>query len=494
MSRCNQSGSCSMHPTFAQIFSIGLGQPQLDFVDIAPQRDTALFIDPFAISMKKDEWSRSCHTHITDFFHTALNHIRENRNNTAKQLLNGLSEPNETCLGLSRGAPSGRGVGGKQAIDLHSSLANSQAAKTGLLEELADFDLFVEGIGTDKISDITTNIIRRLLIEYTQKQCELHNIKLEGNLPSGRYWDIEERIWKNEYVELPIYNEKPIILVPKYSVRRSLSINSQEYYSHHIVNYIQQEEFTNGSSLVRTLRSGERRLPYKKDIKEKFPFSKDFLARFSNENPEILKSYKDLVRSLPGAQGTLSNTDFEEDFDETTLAKAISKELKDIAPGSDAASKYHKAIIGTLEFIFWPNLIYPQKESEIHDGRKRIDIKYTNAAEDGFFHRASTSPQTAAQFIVVECKNYSKDPANPEIDQLAGRFSNERGKLGLLLYRSVENYDLLIKRCRDTARDGRGYMLPLGDEQIIEYLELISSGKRQEIDRRLTSILSRLTD
>lgn len=123
---------------FSEIFGLGLEQPQLDFVDIEPDRDTPLFIDPFAISLKGDAWSDICHQHITHFFQTALDHIRAGRDQQARQMLNGLSEPNETCLGMSQGAPAGRGVGGRQAFDLYESLAASQAAQNGLLEELAE--------------------------------------------------------------------------------------------------------------------------------------------------------------------------------------------------------------------------------------------------------------------------------------------------------------------------------------------------------------------
>ena len=116
-------------------------------------------------------------------------------------------------------------------------------------------------------------------------------------------------------------------------------------------------------------------------------------------------------------------------------------------------------MVGALEFIFWPNLIYPIKETPIHEGRKRIDVTYTNAANSGFFHRTHSAHEIASNMVMVECKNYSKDPANPELDQLSGRFSINRGKLGLLVYRTVSDYERLLMRCRDTAADGRGFIL-----------------------------------
>jgi transposase InsO family protein len=119
---------------------------------------------------------------------------------------------------------------------------------------------------------------------------------------------------------------------------------------------------------------------------------------------------------------------------------------------------------------------------------------YTNAAQSGFFWRAHTAHNIASRQIMVECKNYSKDPANPEIDQLSGRFGANRGKLGMMLYRTVEDYDRLCTRCRDTAQDDRGFMLPLGDEQVLEYLNLIAADRRADIDARLQAILIRLID
>jgi len=127
------------------------------------------------------------------------------------------------------------------------------------------------------------------LIEYTQAQCALHGVDLIGDYPSGRYWDMDAAAWRQGYVRLPVVAQKRLILVPKFSVRRKMSLNSQEFYSQHILNFIQEEAMQRGSPFVRVLKSGERRPPTKKSLKDRFPFSKDFLARFSESNKEVLE-------------------------------------------------------------------------------------------------------------------------------------------------------------------------------------------------------------
>lgn len=240
--------------TFSQHYNLNLSQHEIDFVDIDTEKDFPLFIDPYALSIGEDAWSHECNLYIVSFFQTAIDYIKNGEEREARQLLNNLNEPNETCLGLSKLHPKGHGVSGKQALDIYNKLSASHATKSGILSELADCDLFIEGISCDKISDITTNIIRKLLIEYTQKQCELHNIKLPNEVASGRLWDIDKKIWRQDYVYLPIINNKKVILVPKSIVRFKPSLDSRQYYNHFVLNFLQQENLNSNSNLVHILK------------------------------------------------------------------------------------------------------------------------------------------------------------------------------------------------------------------------------------------------
>jgi hypothetical protein len=465
---------------FSEFFRIGKSQAELDFVDIDLDTDIPLFIDPYIFSIKTDSWSERCHAEIISFFQTAIDCVRHGLDAHGRHLLDNLSEPNETHLGLSTGTPSGRGVSGKQAMDLYEQLKTSQAATSGLLSELSECDLFVDGISSDKISDMTTNIIRRELIQYSQEQCKLHGIQLQGTVASGRLWDSAAGRWEQSYVQLPVASGSKVLLVPKASVRWNITFDAYKYYNSFVLNFLQQEHLDSRSGLVETLRSGGRRVT-KKALREAYPITKEFLSRFSEEHPEVLEAYKKELE-IPRQ---LTDRDLDPEFDERAFAGALIEALRQIPTGDDHATKFHHFISGVLEFLFYPNLICPEIEHEIHEGRKRIDIRFVNQSDQGFFFRMLRHPPVGAQAIFVECKNYGKEIGNPELDQLSGRFSPLRGRFGFLVCRAVRDRDRLRARCKDTAVDGRGIVIALEDENIIEMLSLIESGQRDELDRIL---------
>lgn len=468
----------------SKYFKLNKKQFELDFVDVELNGDMPLFIDPYALSKREDLFSMESNQLIVSFFQKVIDDIKNSRYDLAQQNLNFLSEPNETRLGLSSKKPLGKGVSGKQSVDIFDKLKESKAVATGLLKDLSDCELVIPGIGRDKISDIVTNIIRIKLLEYTEQQCIAYGISMT-KISSGRYWNALTNKWEIKYANLPAVNNSRLVLVPKAIVRYTLQYDHQKYYNGFVLDFLQEEHLNSNTSLVKLLKNGSR-VVYKKDLKkqEKYKLSKKFLYEFSKEHPEVLQQY---IQSLPKTINSLDDEQIEkfQENPEKFNYKELAEKLSKIEAGKKQENDYHELMIGILEAIFYPNLICPQKEEAIHEGRKRIDITYQNAANGGFFGYLVN--HVPSPFIICECKNYNYDPRNPELDQLSGRFSPRRGKFGFLLCRKIDNKDLITKRCKDTANDDRGYIVALDDEDVIKLLNLKAEKNEKAIDAFLTT-------
>lgn len=262
----------------SQKFNLGKTQHELDFVDIDTNRDAPLFIDPYFLSTRNNPWSISASRTVQNFFDYLLALIQQRQNTTALGLFDHLHEPNETCLGLSRGAPSGRGVGSEESQKIFESISGSRAAQTGLLEHLEDCTIFIDGIGKDKLSDMTTNLIRGHLIEYTKTQCEIWKIPLEQSVASGAIWNRALRRWEETHTDMLVVDGRKILLVPKGIVSYSKAYIPYQFHQHYVLNFHQNEQLRLNGPLVQTKKrkdGSERKFVTKVDVKDRIaPFNK----------------------------------------------------------------------------------------------------------------------------------------------------------------------------------------------------------------------------
>lgn len=475
-------------PKFSKFFSLNQSQYELDFVDVNNHRDTPVYVDPYAIEISDDVWSGKASEYIRGFFQELLASLRANDMSRAAFLMSNLREPSETFLGVSRGEPQGRGVGPTQAQQIVRAIQKSKAFQTGILSDLSEMSLYVEGIARDKISDLTTNILRGLLAEYTTQQCELHAIAVRP-YSGPPLWSASKKSWISREIALPRIEESPVLLVPKHIVRRNLSLDSQEFYNKQITDFLVAEHLNANDSLVHILKTTKEPKVFKGDVRDAHPMSKKLVADMVIKHPQLLEMYKDLAKTHK------SLAVFDEDAPTLTSVCANLAELyKTIPKGREYASKYHDLVIGSLTALFHPNLLQPRKEWEIHDGRKRIDIVFTNAGDTGFFAQRRDDQRTGSNVVVVECKNYSSDIANNEIDQLIGRFDVNRGKFGIITCRGVEDEDLLQRRCHDAAVRQQGFIIALTDQDITDMLNARATLKDELVEQRLYEKFRRLLE
>lgn len=253
----------------SKIFHLDKTQYELDFVDIDPSIDTPLFLDPYYISKCDFPFAVNAHATLRSYFEFLLALLRSKKLRQAEELFSHLGENNDVCLGMSRGKPSGHGMGPEDTTAIFKELLKSRAVKTGIMADIEDFRIFVPNVDKDKVSDMTANIIRKHLIEYTKEQCELHGIQLTLSVPSGMYWDAKRRMWNNQYTERLVVEEKPILLVPKRIVSFTDKYTPFEYKQHFVLNFLQHENLKLHTSLVRKYKNGEEYVTKKKYLRKR---------------------------------------------------------------------------------------------------------------------------------------------------------------------------------------------------------------------------------
>lgn len=202
----------------------GYNQQNVEFLDLYLGVDNLLFLDynkillgnsPLYLAMKGD---------IDAFMRGMFVYLTRGRNSDLSILIEGLHETNATHLGLSKNKPKGNSVGGELKKDIFGNLLflRSSFLKGNL--EIDSIYFGIENIGPDRISDIVTSIIKLRLIQFTQDQCLRHQIQMDRVL-AGKIFDSNNLSWDLNFVNLPTYEGKPVILIPKDIVSSYASIS-----------------------------------------------------------------------------------------------------------------------------------------------------------------------------------------------------------------------------------------------------------------------------
>jgi len=472
---------------FSEYFGLNINQDKIEFLDIYANNDIPLFLDPYGISAMNSKWSQDCENNIATYFQYLIDSIRNGDKKTVLKLLNALHEVDEIALGYSLGSPSGRGIGPLQASQIKDAFENSEAAKSGDIKDIADCAILIPGINRDKISDITANILKRQLIEFTQKICEKYSIPIQ-RVAINNTFDFGRFDFVSYYSELPVINGKAKILLPISGVRQDPELSRDKYYRNFVLEFLRAEHCHAGDSLSTVLKNGSVIVRIG-DLKEKYPINTDFLYKFSKEHPQILEKFKTELRRTANKKGTRPVLN--------PLVKVLTgferiKILSEVKPGNDDATNFHKISYNNLIYIFGNRLTNPNREREINEGRKRIDIVFDNNDNIGFFSILNNLHHIQCPKILIECKNYGHEVGNPEIDQLLARFNNQRGKFGLLLCRSISDRKKLIQRCKDAMYGNNGIIIVLDDSDISVLIKLKSDNNEIGIDNYMSKKLDEL--
>lgn len=214
-------------------------------------------------------------------------------------------------------------------------------------------------------------------------------------------------------------------------------------------------------------------------------------TQITNSNPGILERFRETWLTEMDRPESLQrigervgdDTELARQYLDLSVDSALSR-VRAVTPGRTESDEYEHAIQALLQILLWPDLLNPRRQVRIHNDRKRIDIAFTNSSKIGFFDWIGRRYPSAQ--IFCECKNYTDNIGNPEFDQLSGRFSPRRGQVGILVHRGFGDKGRVLQRCRDTADDGRGFIIALDDEDLII---LVEEYKRKESCTTLDGLL-----
>ncbi|EJK2638328.1 hypothetical protein NK695_002487 [Salmonella enterica subsp. enterica serovar Infantis] len=377
---------------FSESFNMEFQQSNLDFIDIPLDTDLQFFIDPTFIRALKTNWGGSLEKLIQDYFADVLASIKNGDLKRAGILLSSLKESNSFHLGYSSKKSSGKALGVKTAELILDSLKKSKAAQSGLLHDLEDTALTIDGIASDRISDSVCNILKLPFIEYTQKICEFYNVDT-SDVSGIRLWDPNSGRWVKRTFKLPIYNGEEVILIPKVLAREKIAYSHSKFYRRYIIPEIRAEHIKAGSALV-TLLKGKQTVTAKKIIEE-FGQSKGFIEEQIVKYPDAIKQYKEELLLSPPPP--LPHKSFDDSTGAVTSPLSSDIENLKLSIKENDEQLYVDSLKKIFLTIFYPSLFYPCLISG-----NMNDYRFTmlNESRAGFFFDFSVFEIPAEKILV----------------------------------------------------------------------------------------------
>ncbi len=292
----NQQGSQSTKGVyFSEIFGVQHSIiEKYGALDISLVCDNPAFVDPFLI-FANPKYSK-LHEYIINYLKFLKDLSSKNKGNILSvgdfKHYYKFPEVKQVWLGYSLSGNGGLGLGIEFARSLYKNLneifsefGDEDITETAHLEKLC---LVEDGIGVDKISDFTLNLIKIFILEYTQEFAEnfLDKKFLSVFAVKKTSFDFTNQIWQDGSFNLPsieINGKKQfVLLVPKNIITKH-------------DNWISKNDFLNNdTSIFNTIENDELRTKINKyfldNLLTKFNREKKIVKDFSRKSKVVALS------------------------------------------------------------------------------------------------------------------------------------------------------------------------------------------------------------
>jgi hypothetical protein len=244
------------------------------FIDVEVDADNRLYLDPRAVRLMKhpqpfaDEAMLCADTFLAEvtgcIFDGSPSELRR-----GEELLQQFVEPWETRLGMSEEGFHGHGGAKLVGTSIWETITGNvePLVRIGILRQLEDLPLFVEGVDKDITSDITTRIMFGPLARFTeQMMTTFPEFSSNGHRPqtvSRQVWNPDTCEWDEDEFTLPVANGKVLIVVPAGWARSTLLMSSGRFYDTTVLDFAQMARAVRGADgkLIKTRKLDLRKEP-----------------------------------------------------------------------------------------------------------------------------------------------------------------------------------------------------------------------------------------
>jgi hypothetical protein len=416
-----------VRPRLNDYFGLPFTQEEADFAIPFLDEDLPLYVDPFLLWKSPSMSENALHTALIISFNHLGNEFIKGGSDAATEKLIRISECDEVGLGNSRtrkGKPIGKTIA-QEILSLFKTIPQIQEKG---LQHIEVVQLMVDGVGKDRISDLTCSLLKSHLVDYTMHQAAQHGIPME-DVEMSMYNYKKSSISKENFL-LPRNPEtgEPILLVPKRWLRYIPWINYDDYYQNAI------------SDLRKKARV--EILNYNRD-------NYDQISIYINNKEEVKYDCKNdpLFKQIP----VLSMK---------RLVKAVTK----LNTGKEnyADKSYEDGMTKGLASLLYPQLDFAEAQSRTVSGLHIRDIIFYNNKTEPFLREIYDTYE--CKQIVVELKNVREVNAD-HVDQLNRYLSEQFGRFGIIFCRNKPPKNV-FRNTIDLWSGHRKCILILSDEEL----------------------------
>lgn len=446
-----------------QDFGLPFGQIEVDFVVPDLTQDLPLCIDPFLLYRSQDPELRNLHQQVISVFNHGIELFKLGKTQDLARLVQ-FPEVDEIGFGYSEGAIRGRGLGQTMNGILVELLGSVGEIFDRGIRHIEELQLLSVRIGPDLVSDTVANLMKDFLVQYTQRQSELHGIPVSSGVPVNHFFDFDSFEWSDGYFDLPRNPNSglPVLLVPRRVVRLLPWINYADYQRNEFREFLKPKAPPSqrrrlepvGEPLDLSSRAGKA-TTYKPEV-----------VRITRRNLELVDKYVERKeRESAGAEPTLPPG-----RSETAAVREegnrLLEELRQLPPGREAATDYQQHVLRILTFVFGPELTDGRLEEATVHGTERRDIIFTNESTKSFWMYVRQHHGSILQMF--ECKN-TKGLNTADLNQTATYLGARLGTLGIVVTRTAPAKSVLLKAYsihNDSAGESRKTILILSDDDL----------------------------